>query len=94
MRGLDTRIMLAHVRIAAVIAGDDAGDEVVAGFIKAFECARLQGCHDGQVGVFTPPLLFRGEPDLLGWWQDGRESVAELAEVGAFPGCDDSAADS
>lgn len=94
MRGLDTRITLAHARIGAVIAGDDAGDEVVAGFIRAFELARLQGCHDGQVGVVMPPPLFRDEPDLLGWWQDGRESVAELAEVGAFPGCDDSAADS
>jgi hypothetical protein len=93
MRGLDTRIMLAQARIAAVIAGDDAGDEVVAGFIKAFECARLLGCHDGQVEVSVPPVLFRGEPDLLGWWQDGRESVAGLAEVGAFPGCDDSGAD-
>lgn len=93
MRGLETRIMLAHARVAAVIAGDEAGDEIVAGFINAFECARIQGCHDGHVGVSTPPVMFREEPDLLGWWRDGRESVAELAEVGAFPGCDDSNVD-
>lgn len=85
MRGLDTRIMLARARIAAVIAGSDAGDEVIGGFIEAFECARRQGCHDAEVGVTTPPIYFIGEEDLIAWWQDGLASMAELATTQGYP---------
>jgi hypothetical protein len=89
MRGLDTRIMLAQARIAAVIAGNDADDADVERFIDAFYLARAQGSHDAQVGIIEPPPLFQGEPDLLAWWKDGHDSFAELIEMHECSSCND-----
>jgi hypothetical protein len=81
--------MLAQARIAAVSAGDDAGDEIIEGFIAAYDCARRLGRHDAEMHVFQPPMMFAGEVDLLNWWKDGHDSFAEPLTVAGCAGSDD-----
>ncbi|ALK99910.1 hypothetical protein AB595_10560 [Massilia sp. WF1] len=89
MRGLDVRIELAHARVAAVVAGEDGGFDIAMKFIDAFNSARLLGFEDAGEGRAEPPLMFRDEPDLLSWWNDGYNTFIDMAEVEHCSYCND-----
>lgn len=85
MRGLDVRIALAKVRVAAVI--DPNSDQADVGEVAGD--AYGLGLLDYQQGEETAPIMFRGEPVLLAAWNDGQRFAAELEEMADCSGCHD-----
>jgi len=81
MRGLDVRIELAKARVMAVVAGADAGFDIAMRFVDAFNGARMLGFADAGEGNAELPMLFRDEPDLQAWWNDGYNTFIDLAEI-------------
>jgi hypothetical protein len=67
MRGLDTRVALAHARILNVtdpVAAQEALDAVSL-------LAWREGFADRAADLHTPPVMFADEPNLLFWWANG-----------------------
>ena len=85
MRGLDVRIALAKARIAAVI--DPESDEADVGAV-AYDAYGL-GVQEYMAGEMTAPVMFRHEPLLLQAWESGQQFGAELEEMNACDGCQD-----
>ena len=66
--GLELRVMLACVRIARIVGVESAASD----FGDLYEEAMARGYRDAQVGICSPPFMFREEPDLVDAWDEGQ----------------------
>lgn len=79
MRGLLTRILLAHTRIANILDPDGDSERM----LNVYCSAHCDGAADWEAGLTTPPLQFAGEPVLLDGWRQGfneRELIDAIEE--------------
>ena len=77
MRGLDTRVAMAHARILALVDPEAGSD---AQFSVAID-AQADGYHDYRAGIFDAPLMFAGEPLLIAAWEDGQGFAQSCEET-------------
>ncbi len=85
MRGLNTRVYLAHARIISITDPNNGAIEVAA----ALCLAQGDGFCDYLDGLRKPPVMFQDEPLLLANWNNGQDDAAknDEFEVGSSEWC-------
>lgn len=85
MRGLDERIALAKVRVAAEI--DPASDDADVGNVAAE--AYCLGVREYRAGEESAPVMYLDEPVLLAAWEEGQAFAADVEMMANCSGCQD-----
>lgn len=89
MRGLDLRVSYVQATLQRKFDPEAANEAM------CFLCVDVMalGRSDYDAGHYDPPLMFKGESDLLRWWEDGQADAAKSADIRDCSSCHDESGD-